>query len=162
MKKRTAYTVDTIFVLVLFVIFAITVLFVLVSGAGVYKDTQAVMQERFEERTCISYINSKVNHYDATGKVYITEFAGVSALALEETVSNIDFVTYIYCYDGHVKELLFEKGLEFNPSAGQDIIDAKSLSFELEGNLIRVECVGTTGKSAYVFLNIASGTEAAK
>ena len=161
MKKRTSYTVDTIFVLVLFAVFAITVLFVLISGAGVYKNTQALMEERYEERTCISYITTKLNHYDEDGKVYVTDFGGFSALTLDETVSGIDFTTYIYCCDGKMKELRFQKGLEFDPSAGQDIIDAKYINFSQDGSLITIKCIGEEGTVSTVVVNVASETEAA-
>ena len=159
MKKRTSYTVDTIFVLVLFAVFATTVLFVLMSGAGVYKNTQMVMQERYEERTCLSYITAKVNHYDQNDCIYITEFEGIPSLAINENVEGTNFTTYIYCYDGYVKELMFQSGLEFDPSAGENIIEAKSLVFEKEGNLITVKCTGTKGSSASVSLNVAGGLE---
>ena len=159
MKKRTTYTVDTIFVLVLFAVFAITVLFVLMSGAGVYKNTQMVMQERFEERTCLSYITAKVNHYDQENSVYVTDFNGIKTLALDEEVAGDIFTTYNYCYDGYVKELMFKKGTELNPEDGQNIIEVKSLDFESEGKLITVKCEGTKGSSASVSLHIASGWE---
>lgn len=157
MKKRTAYTVDTIFVLVLFAVFAITVLFVLMSGAGVYKNTRALMQERYEERTCLSYITAKVNHFDEADSVYITTFDGIPALAMNETVADMDFTTYIYCYDGYVKELMFQTGLTLDPSAGENIVKAKSLEFTSEGDTLTAHCVGTKGTGATVSLNLSSG-----
>lgn len=157
MKKRTAYTVDTIFVLVLFAVFAITVLFVLMSGAGVYKDTQSVMAERYQERTCLSYITAKVNHYDDNGKVYVTKVDDVSALAVDEEMGGTTYTTYIYCKDGHVKEIMIEKGNTFDLDAGLDIIEARNLEFETKDNLIKVICTGETGKTAFVTLHVASG-----
>ncbi len=162
MKKRTTYTVDTIFVLVLFAVFTITVLFVLMSGAGVYKNTQTVMQERFEERTCLSYVTAKVNHYDKANSIYVTDFGGCNALAMDEVIAGDTYSTLIYCYEGQVKELMFRKDLELEPAAGKDITPAKSLEFTTEGNLVTVKCVGTTGHASTISLNVASGLEAQK
>ncbi len=160
MKKRTSYTVDTIFVLVLFAVFAVTVLFVLMSGAGVYKNTQSVMQQRYEERTCVSYITSKINHHDESGAIAVTDFGGFSALELEEKIADKSFVTYIYCHDGYVKELMFEKGLEFDPASGMNIIEAQYLNFTQDGNLVTIKCIGEDGTVSSVTLNIAGGLEA--
>lgn len=162
MKKRTLYTVDTVFVLVLFAVFAITVLFVLMSGAGVYKNTQSLMQERYEERTALSYITAKVNHHDTDGTIYVTEFEGLDALAFKAEVGGVDSVTYMYYYGGAVRELTCPDGIELKPDAGQEIIEAADLDFETDGDLITVTCTGSKGTSASVLLHVASGLEAAQ
>lgn len=162
MKKRTLYTVDTVFVLVLFAVFAITVLFVLMTGAGVYKNTQALMQERYEERTALSYITAKVNNSDTEGTISVTDFEGLSALAISAEVGGIDSVTYMYYYGGCIRELTCPAGSELSPSAGQKIIEASDLDFEADGDLLTVTCTGTKGTSASVSLHIASGMEAAQ
>ncbi len=162
MKKRTSYTVDTVFVLVLFAVFAITVLFVLMSGAGVYKDTQSLMQERYEERTALSYITAKVNHSDTEGTIYVTEFGGLDALAFKAEVGGIDSVIYMYYYGGSIRELTCQEGANLQPSAGQEIIEASDLDFETDGDLITVTCTGTKGTTASVSLHVASGMEAAQ
>ncbi len=153
--KKKAYTVDTIFVLVLFVVFSITVLFVLMSGAGVYKDTQSVMTERYEERTCLSYISAKVNHFDEKGIISVAKIGNCQALAISADDGN--GVTYIYCKDGSVREILVDKSRDFNLDEGLEIVKAKSLAFSADGNLLTVTCTGDTGKSATVTLHVASG-----
>lgn len=162
MKKRTLYTVDTVFVLVLFAVFAITVLFVLMSGAGVYKNTQSLMQERYEERTALSYITAKINHQDSEGTIYVTELGGLDALAFNSDVGGVDTVTYMYYYGGAIRELTCPDGIELKPDAGQKIIEASDLDFEVDGDLITVTCTGTKGTSASVSLHVASGMGAAQ
>lgn len=159
MKKRTSYTVDTIFVLVLFAVFAITVLFVLMSGAGVYKNTQLVMQERYEERTCLSYISSKINNNDDSGKIRVIDNGDMSVLAIDESVAGESFTTYIYCYDGYMKELLVQSDLEFNAEMGTNIAALQYINFTKDGNLINIKCIGEEGTVSTVSLNIASGLE---
>ncbi|MBQ0136226.1 MAG: DUF4860 domain-containing protein [Oscillospiraceae bacterium] len=156
MKKRTGYTVDSIFVLVLFAVFAVTVLFVLMSGAGVYKDTQSVMTERYQERTALSYITAKVNHYDSKDKIYVTEIDGAQALAIDELMGGTDYTTYIYCYEGSIMEIMVEKGQEFELKDGLDIIEAKSLEFDVSENLIKITCVGENGTTAFATLHVES------
>lgn len=155
--KKTGNTVDSIFVLVLFAVFAIAVLFVLMSGAGVYKDAKSVMTERFQERTCLAYITAKVNHYDEEGSVFVTEIDGVPALGLKEEMGALSFVTYIYGFDGSVREIMVEDGYDFSLSDGMVIVDADNLSFKQDGSLILVSCTGEGGRTASVILRTESG-----
>ncbi|MBQ1895697.1 MAG: DUF4860 domain-containing protein [Clostridia bacterium] len=155
--KRVSMTVDSLFTLVLFAVFAVTVLFVLMSGAGVYKDTQTVMTERYQERTCLSYITAKVNHYDESGRVYIAEVDGIKALAVDEQMGGLDYTTYIYCTDGEVREIMVEKGQPFKPADGLLIVEAEKLEFVQKDNLLKVICTGESGKTAFVTLHVASG-----
>ncbi|MCR4747802.1 MAG: DUF4860 domain-containing protein [Clostridiales bacterium] len=155
--KRVSMTVDSLFTLVLFAVFAVTVLFVLMSGAGVYKDTQTVMTERYQERTCLSYITAKVNHYDEDGRVYIAEVDGIKALAVDEQMGGLDYTTYIYCADGAVREIMVEKGQPFKAADGLLIVEAEKLEFVQKDNLLKVICTGESGKTAFVTLHVASG-----
>lgn len=156
MKKR-AYSIDSIFVLVLFAVFAITVLFVLMSGAGVYKDTQSLMTERYQERTAISYLVAKVNHYDSENSVYVTKVQGTQALACCEEMNGVSYTTYIYCDGSQIKEIMVETGMEFDPADGLDIIEAKALQLEKKDNLIKIACTGLNGTTSYATIHVESG-----
>ena len=158
-KTSSSYSLDTVFVMTLFLIFALTVLSVLMSGANVYKNTVKTMNERYQSRTCISYISAKVRHSNP-GSVYITDFDGVKTLALSETANDSEYLTYIYYYDGYVKELYFEKGLDFTPSDGQDILKMNNLSFADEGKMIKVECTDTDNEVTSVLISNTAGGDA--
>ena len=82
-------TADTAFVLALFAVFTVSVLFVLLSGAGVYKATAASVSDSYGARTAEAYISSKVRHSDALDDgseplVAIRNFEDITALALYE------------------------------------------------------------------------------
>lgn len=164
MRKRisanyhTGYTADTVFVLVLLCVFAVSVLLVLLAGTGAYQDIAGKMEEQYEERTCISYLDAKIRHYDKAGMVSTEVFDGCEALALYEEVDGVRYKTLIYCYDGYVRELFFEEGLSFHPDDGQKIVPAESLKVTaLAGNLIQLECTSETGNRETVTLYLRSG-----
>lgn len=130
---------DAVFVLAVFCAFAASVLLVLMLGANAYKSMVEKSGAEYDRHTGLSYIWTKVKNTDAAGKVYIDEFHDMPVLCLEEEYDTETFRTIIYLYDGWVRELFSEEGLEFPPEAGITILEAESLAFdELENGLIKV------------------------
>ena len=79
------------------------------------------------------------------------------ALALYEEIEGVRYKTLIYCYDGYVRELFFEDGLQFHPADGQPVIAAQNLDVELAaGNLLRLTCVTKAGVQEEVLLYLRS------
>ena len=131
--------IDTVFVLIVFCVFAVSVLTVLMLGARTYSHITGLTREESAERTVLSYIWTKVRNGDEAGSVSAGDFHGLQALRIDEEFDGIRYRTVIYHYDGWVLELFSEEGLEFYPEDGVRIIAATDLGFaELEYGLIRV------------------------
>ena len=139
MKTVRGQRIDTIFVLIIFCIFAISVLMVLMYSASIYQHMTEISREEQDERTVLSYIRTKVRSCDETGSVHVGEFQGLPALCYDEEYSGIQFRTVIYHYNGWVNELFSEVGLDFSPEDGTRIMELGDINFEaLEYGLIKV------------------------
>ena len=131
--------VDTVFVLLIFCIFAASVFLILLLSGSIYQNIVDISKLGQNERIVLSYIRTKVRTTDSTNSIYIDTFNGLSAIFLEEVFEEHNFITLIYHYEGWVYELFHEKGLDFLPEQGIPIIEAGSLLFEsIDNNLIRV------------------------
>ena len=131
--------IDTIFVLVIFCIFAASVLVSLMFGGSIYKNMTDKINKTYDENICLSYIWMKVKNTDVVDGVYIDTFHDLPVLCLDEIFYGITYQTRIYLYDGWVCELFSELGLEFYPDAGMQIMKAEFLDFEnLENGLVKV------------------------
>jgi len=131
--------IDTVFVLIVFCIFAISVLTVLMLGANTYSHITEMSREDQAERTALSYIWTKIKNGDEAGSVSVGDFHGLSSLRIDEEFDGIRYRTVIYHYDGWVFELFSEADLEFYPEDGVRIIAADGLEFSaLDYGLIRV------------------------
>lgn len=151
--KMKRHTVDLAFVLTLFCVFTIAVLFVLLAGANAYQEIAATMEEQYAERTCLSYIDTKVRHYDTAGQVQVEPFSTIEALALYEDIESVRYKTLLYYYDGYVRELFFEDGLQFQPEDGQKVVAAKGLQIEKEqANLLKLICTSVEGREEQLFI----------
>jgi len=130
--------IDTVFVLIVFCVFAVSVLMVLMLGANTYGHITEMSREGQAERTVVSYIWTKVRNGDEEGSVSVGEFHGLPALRIDEEYGGIRYRTVIYHYGGWVYELFSEEGLDFFPEDGTRIIAAADLVFaELGYGLIR-------------------------
>ena len=168
MKYKHNHSADVVFALVLFGVFATTVLLVLMSGALAYKGIANVLVAQFEERVCVNYIAAKVRHFDTAGAVSTGKFAGCDALFFDEEYDGCLYRTAIYYFDedgdgdGKIMEVFYEDGTELPASAGEEIINAKSLTFEnVREDLLRVRCTGKNGHTDTLLVGLRSEKEEA-
>jgi len=152
-RKRT----DTVFVLMTFCVFAMSVLLVLALSASAYQNMNEISGAGRDEHVALSYVRTRIRSTDTASSIVAGYFDGVSALFLEETFGGDVFVTVIYHYNGWVHELFHERGSSLSPAQGTPIIQAGSLRFEtLSHGLIRA----TAGdRDMLIFPRSAAGAE---
>lgn len=151
---RRGHSFDTVLTLALFGLLAGCLLMVLMLGAKSYQQVVSSMEESYEERTCLQYIATKINHYSGLDAVTVLEFGEGSALALEETIEGCDYVTYLYFYEGRMRELFCETDVELTPEAGFSIMEIQEFHVEeVSDNLLRLSCTGSGG-TAQLYVGI--------
>lgn len=151
-KTVHARKIDTVFALLIFCVFAGSVLVVLTFSGSAYKNVAETSREGSDERTCLSYVWTSAKRADENGSVYVTEFNGIPSLYMEEEFWGFIFYTIIYYYDGWVYEIYAEEGYSFNPEDGTKVMKSEPLTFEQSGNLIKA----MSGEST-VFISPRSG-----
>jgi hypothetical protein len=130
---------NTVFTLLLFSCFAMAVLITLMLGVRFYQQMIEMASEGYDERTCLSYIWTKVKNSDGIDLISVGSFGGIPTLYFTEVYGDTTYETRIYPFNGWVYELFCESGLEMDPEDGTPIIKTASLSFDsLEGGLIRI------------------------
>lgn len=134
MKKASGHKMDTVFVLIIFCVFALSVLFVLMLGVSIYKNVTGLTQDGNDEQIALSYIWSKVKNDDRNGTLSVGDFYGYSSLFFDEEYDGVEYRTMIYYYDGWIRELTSEKDLEFEPVDGTEIMRIGDLSFSEQGH----------------------------
>lgn len=145
--KIINHSSETIFTMLLFLIFTFAILAVLISGVSVYKNTEKIMRNRFEERTVIAYVMTRLRQGDVYDAIEIDSYDEIGTLVLiKEELFGDEYRTYIYCYNGWVYELFAESGMKFDPKAGTRIVAAKGLNFKMtESDLLYIQCESTAG-----------------
>ena len=160
--ETSSRKIDTVFIVSLFVMFAITAILLILIGARQYRFTADSMNRNYEIRTASSYLTEKVHQSDTITGVSVVDFSVGSALALTDRQNNQTYITYIYYYDGVLKELFVKEDAAFTPSAGQTIVQLHGFIPEVvHTGLIRITFTDTQNKehSIYLDINAASGKE---
>ena len=126
---------------VLCALFFLLAMGIVLLGSGVYRGAVAAADENYIHRTALSYLVNQVRRGDAAGGVSLGSFGGADALYLREA----GYVTVLYCYDGQLRELYAEEGLEFAPEDGAAVLPLASLALEGGDGVITITAEDADG-----------------
>lgn len=138
MKERNSPITEVLALLNL-TVFALCVLLVLLAGARIYRNLVDRGQEVYEQRTALQYLTTRVHQAQT---VEIGDLEGCEALILKETLEGETYTTYVYCYDGWLRELYAVAGAKLPPQAGEALLKGENLELKQEGSLLTVTFAG--------------------
>lgn len=146
MKAKT----DFLFTLLLFLLFAVSALGLILTGAGVYERTVNSMEDNFEERTALSYVAEKLRQNDGAGTV----FAEDDMLRICTKDQDGSYTLYIYEYEGYLTELFARDSLPFDPAAGQKLLKIQGFSVTEQENGLLSICVSGREEDSSLLLQL--------
>lgn len=155
----SARKIDTAFVSCLFLLFAVTSCILILIGAEQYRATTDAMKQNYEVRTTVSYLKEKLHQNDTCAETETAYLAGGYALVLTNSIDGNTYSTYIYYYDGALRELSAAETSAFTPDSGQVIVTLESFDAEIvRPGLVRAVFKDTYGISHTLYLNVHSAT----
>ena len=157
MRKKNRIT--DIFPMLLFLIFTLSALGIVTFSVQIYRNIVERAEGRFDTETAAAYISEKFRSHDQGGCISISDFMGNDALAIDETVKEVPYITYIYVYDGYLRELFIEKDKipECSASDGNEILPMQEMKPEqISDRLVKLEFTDAEGKKAETYLSLKS------
>lgn len=157
-SSNKRHVIDTVFVICLMLLFLISALTVISIGANIYKKNVATTSENYAQRVSIAYITEKVRQSDVDGNVYVQRLFDQNVLVFEQTVNGSVYNTYIYSYDGYLRELFARADIgNFYPQTGQKILKLNSFDIEkTSDNLLKATVTEEDGSKETVFIAVHS------
>ena len=125
--------------LLVFALFALCLLLTVLTGARAYRQTVELTQESSDSRTKIQYLSARIRQSQETA---LEDFGGCEALAFREVIDGECYVTYIYCFDGWLRELFCLEGAGLSPEDGEKVIPAEEMELSLNEGLLTVSIDG--------------------
>lgn len=154
MKKYYRHTIDFLFPITLFFVFASTALIVVLLAANLYQKQVDRSETSFRQGTALSYLKEKIrqNDHDASN-ICITTFDGLDALSISQNYDGTSYTTYIYALDGMLTEIFLKSGAEASAAGGTSVMAIESLKMqELQNGCFRFICTSEDGASDSVII----------
>ncbi|MCR5501604.1 MAG: DUF4860 domain-containing protein [Lachnospiraceae bacterium] len=156
-RKQNRHIVDILFVIALFSIFVLSAISLISIGAGVYSKTMTNMDSNFSSRTAVAYIKEKIRQSDENGSISVGDLDGNPAIVISSRIRERDYTTYIYEYEGILRELMIRNDVTLSPSAGQKILPVSSFKIDMDDRaLIRCQLMMEDGEFYDFFVGVHS------
>ena len=78
------------------------------------------MEDNYNARTVCSYISGKFRSNDSAGDISIGSIDGQPSLILNQEINDASYSTYIYEYDGYLRELFVSDSV----TLGAEVLNA--------------------------------------
>lgn len=153
MNSRNSHSVYTVFVLLIFCLFAVCSLFLVLIGANVYHGIVDKMDSNNETRATLSYVSNKVHAADSRD-VSVETLGGQQTLVIRSDFSGKKFKTYIYYHDGYLMEFFTGAENGFSAGSGDKITPVSSFSMEKNGNRLSFSVSGQNRRSLSLSLSL--------
>ena len=149
--------VDTIFVLLLFSLFAFTAFVLIIIGVRQYEQTAASMDHNYQVRAINSYLREKVRQNDINSDIKTFEMEGTNILSISTKIDGKKYSNLIYCYDGFLCEQLISEDSVFSLATGQRLIELEGMKAEVNASgYIKVVYTAENGEVSNVYISIKS------
>ena len=137
-KPMKKHNMTSIAALMLFVIFAVSVLSVLLTGASAYRRFTQRGQAVYESQTLSQFIEAKVRQAPSRDAVSAGKFGDSDVVTLSEDIDGDIYVTRVYCYDGWLMELFSMEEDEVMPEDGEKLLPAQNMTASMDDGLLKV------------------------
>ncbi|HCT91002.1 MAG TPA: DUF4860 domain-containing protein [Lachnospiraceae bacterium] len=156
-RTKRRHMIDFLFPVALFFVFALSALTLILLAARIYRSTTENSSRNYTSRTGLSYISEKIHQSDEGGRIYPGEFEGCEALIIEQTYREKIYRTYIYAFDGSLRELFVRDGTYAKASDGNSLLEIHDFSIEqITDDLLKFDCTDSMDRRASALIAIRS------
>ena len=157
-QKQPKHIIDILFVIALFCLFALSAIFLISIGADIYGKTVNNMESNFDARTALAYVTEKIRQSDQKDQITIGKLDDCQALIITSQSADSVYYTYLYEYDGQLKELMVREDVILGPEAGQNILEISDFQVQLINQQLISCIIETDNRQSYdLLISLHSG-----
>lgn len=132
--KTKKHSMDSLFTFLLLLVFALFTLMLAAMGSAIYRNGMKHLNENYTSRTAIAYLSEKIRQHDAAGDIFLTEVEEIPSIGFRDVIEEDSFITYVYYYDGALRELFVHQGTAPLAAMGNSIVELEAFEIrELDG-----------------------------
>ena len=159
-ENRQRHSISGLFTMILLLLFAFSTLSLVLLGSRIYKNGVSYLNRNYTTRTAVAYVTEKIRQHDEKDTVSLSELDGIPSLLLKDTIDGNSFLTYIYFYDGALRELFIRSSMEPSPDMGSRIVALGDFSVTVSPDLkdtLLILAAGEEGHSLEAAVHITAG-----
>ena len=154
MQTQKKHMIDILFPIILFFIFAISAIIVLLLAANVYRSTAKGLTTDYLTGTSLAYVSEKIHQNNEAGAISIGTLGHTDAVVIRQHYEDKPYCTYIYFYDGALRELFVREGTDVSPADGTEILELEAFTIEpISDSLIRFTARDARGQSNFAIVS---------
>lgn len=154
-ENTKQHSIDILFVLSLFCVFAFCSVTLIIFGANIYQNTIHTTGQNYLERTSIAYLTEKIRQTDITQSVSIVQNNGIDMLTIDTNIDGQIYSTRLYEYEGYLYESFSRSDIFLSPDVGQKIFEIKDLTFSfLTPSLLQISFCGSKQEIVTFYINL--------
>ena len=132
--KQNEHKIDLVFPAAIFFVFAAAALTVLLLAAHIYGAQIEDSEKSYQRNTSLSYVGEKIRQNDANGGISVSKLEETPCLILSSGTKDASYLTYIYEYEGMLKELFIRSDVDARLVDGRDIMEVSDFTIDEIGN----------------------------
>ena len=142
--------------LLVFGLFALCVAAVLLMGGRTYQTLTQRGSTAHSQRIAVRYLTTR---FQQASVVRVEDFCGLQALTAREEIGGKTYLTRVYCHEGTVRELFSAETTQVIPEDGEMVLEAETLTFSQEAQLLTVEITLPDGSCQRLLLALPEWKE---
>lgn len=155
--QERKHVIDFLFPLALLFVLAATSVALVVLASGTYSRQVRESEDSFSSRTVLSYVTEKLHQADSSDSIIAGNFDGQDAIVIRQNYSDQSYVTYLYAYDGYLRELFIREDVSASAADGRKILATDGFSFdETADGLFHLYCTNQDGTTSDTYVSIKS------
>ncbi len=159
-RRIREHTIDILFPLAVFFAFAASAVMAVLLAANIYGSAVEGSEGMYNGSTALSYIQEKLHRGDAAGAVDVQTLADTTVLVIEHSYGGQDYRTYLYAWEGSLRELFAREELPFDPADGRAVLAVRDVSCRwLAEGVLEVRCTDENGWEGVACIGLISGEE---
>ena len=151
------HVIDFLFPLALFFALAASSVALVILASGSYSRQVHTSEDSYASCTALSYVTEKLHQADNSDAIDAGTFDGQDAILIRQEYSGQSYVTYLYAYDGYLRELFIKEGVAASAGDGREILATDGLSFEeSRDGLFHLSYTDSNGNLSDTYVSIKS------
>lgn len=155
-NSSKAHHMDALFPITLFFVLTLFAFMVIVLASQIYENTTENSHRNHQARIALSYISEKIHQTEDECIISIEAFDSLDALTFYQTYEGSGYYTYIYYYEGALRELFAREGTSLSLSDGKAVLALQNFSIKkADENLLYFSCTDMEDQFADSYVSIA-------